>query len=189
MAEKGKIAPPTAGRETFPDSPKRLVSITKQNSATTYNIYGSPQFNPQEPRLKNTPHAFVLTVTFPRHQNETSSVFSVARSEKRGWVRFKKGVGINYSTQETRRTSGYCLGLVSILVMYWQTLWLISLNPGVIKKAGPMGAYRFLNNCPLGMTDKLIMFKNSCAFTRSPVWILKQYWVWVESEIMHTEHS
>lgn len=56
MAEKGKIAPPTAGRETFPDSPKRLVSITKQNSATTYNIYGSPQFNPQESRLKNTPH-------------------------------------------------------------------------------------------------------------------------------------
>lgn len=52
MAEKGKIVPPTAGREKFPDSPKRLVSITKQNSATTYNIYDSPQFNPQEPWLK-----------------------------------------------------------------------------------------------------------------------------------------
>lgn len=108
-------------------------------------------------------------VIFPWHQNEESSVFLVARSEKRGRGWFKKGVGINYSTQETCRTSGYCLGLVSILVMYWQTPWLISLNPGVIKKAGPTGAYRFLNNCPLGVTDKLIMFKkiiHSCAFTR-----------------------
>lgn len=50
---------------------------------------------------------------------------------------FKKGVGINYSTQETCRTNGYCLGLAPILVMYWQTLPLISLRPGVIKKQGP----------------------------------------------------
>lgn len=87
--------------------------------------------------VKKSLHTFVLMAMFPRHQNETSSVFLVAESEKRGRVCFKKGVGINYPTQETCRTSGYCSGLVSILVMYWQTLPLISLKPGVIKKQGP----------------------------------------------------
>lgn len=119
-----------------PHSLKRLVSITKQISVTTYNTYDSPQFNPhRSPGEK--PHAFVLMAEFPRQQNETSSVFLVAGTKKRGRVCFKKGVGINYPTQETCRTSGYCLGLVSILVMYWQTLPLISLKPGVIKKQGP----------------------------------------------------
>lgn len=41
-SEKGKVQSPTAGREKFPDSLKRLVSITKQMSATTYNTYDSP---------------------------------------------------------------------------------------------------------------------------------------------------
>lgn len=36
------------------------------------------------------------------------------------------------------------------------------------QESRPTGAYRFLNNCPLGVTDKLIMFKKygTCAFTR-----------------------
>ncbi len=119
MVEEGKVVSPLAGREKFPDSLKRLVSITKQISATTYNTYDSPQFNPhRSPGKKKKTHAFVLMAVLPRHQNETSSVFLVAGSEKRGRVCFKKGVGINYPTQETCRTSGYCLGLVSILVMY-----------------------------------------------------------------------
>lgn len=46
MVEEGKVESPTAGRDTFPDSLKRLVSITKQISATTSNIYDSTQFNP-----------------------------------------------------------------------------------------------------------------------------------------------
>lgn len=138
-AEKGSISNSREGNT--PDNLQRLVSITKQISATTYNTYDSPQFNPHRSPGKK-PHAFVLMVMFPRHQNETSSAFLVAWSEKReeswgGGVCFKKGVGINYPTQETCRTSGYCLGLVSILVMYWQTLLLISLKPGVIKKQGP----------------------------------------------------
>lgn len=130
-----------------PDNLKRLGSITKQISTTTYNTYDSLQFNShrsfrgkkesKKEKVKEKAHAFVLIAVFPRRQNETSSVFSVARSEKRGRACFKKGVGINYPTQETCRTSGYCLGLVSILVMYWQTLPLISSTPGVIKKQGP----------------------------------------------------
>lgn len=115
---------------------------------------------------KKTQHAFVPMVMFPRHQNETSSIFLVAGPEEKGRVCFKKGVGINYPTQETCRTSGYCSGLVSILVMYWQTLRLIFLKPGVIEKQGPYWG-PILKNCPLGMTDKLIMLKmvHSCAFS------------------------
>lgn len=136
--EKGGISNSREGNTS--DNLKRLVSITKQISATTYNTYDNPRFNPHRSPGKK-PHTFVHMLMFPRHQNETSSAFLVAWSEKKrrrgGRECLKKGVGINYSTQETCRTSGYCLGLVSILVMYWQTLLLISLKPGVIKKQGP----------------------------------------------------
>ncbi len=57
MVEEGKVVSPLAGREKFPDSLKRLVSITKQISATTYNTYDSPQFNPHRSpgkKKKNT---------------------------------------------------------------------------------------------------------------------------------------
>ena len=61
MVEQGNgLYLPAGGK--YPGSLKRLVSITKQMYATTYNTYDSPQFNPHR-----SPSFFFLNTRFCPH--------------------------------------------------------------------------------------------------------------------------